>query len=224
MIALLVMTDGRRECLAATMASHMAELRPWAQISEVWIHEDSGDADYRRWLAEVYPTARIIGPEVGAGRSGFGGAIRRAWSTLRQHSAARFVYHLEDDFTLTRPLDLLDMAMTLEENPHLVQLALRRQPWSAAEVAAGGIVEQHPTDYVDCVGWLEHRRFFTTNPSLYRRSLLVEHEWPDGAESEGRFGIALLERHPDWRFAYWGRRGDPPWCHHIGAQRVGTGY
>src|SRR5690348_4719568 len=47
-IALLVMTDGRRHCLERTLASADAELR--GHISEVWVHDDSTDPDYRRWL------------------------------------------------------------------------------------------------------------------------------------------------------------------------------
>jgi hypothetical protein len=118
------------------------------------------------------------------------------------------------------------MAAVLNEQRHLVQLVLRRQPWNAEERAAGGIVEQHPDDYQDATDgtnyWLEHRRFFSTNPSLYHRSLLTR-SWPDGEHSEGMFTHDLL-RDETLRFAFWGARDSGEWVTHIGRERVGTGY
>lgn len=219
MIDVLVMTDGRRDCITETIASARDNL--YGPIDAWWIHDDSGDPDYRDWL-ETFRLP-IIG---GATRSGFGGAIRSAWRHLRT-SDARFVFHLEDDFTFNRPVDLAAMADVLDANPHLVQLALRRQPWNAAEVAAGGFIEQHPDAYIDRTDgeheWLEHTGFFTTNPSLYRRSLLDE-GWPDGDQSEGRFALNMMQRHPGWRFGYWGGRNSGEAVTHIGNVRSGVGY
>jgi hypothetical protein len=224
MIALLVMTDGR-DHIHRTIASAMHYLD--GPITERWIHDDSGDPDNVEMLRAVYEP---IGFQVIAtpGRSGFGGAIRSAWSTLLELSEAPFVFHLEDDFVFRRQVRAGHMMGILERFPHLVNLALRRQPWNDDERAAGGIVEQHPDAYHDrshfplYAEWLEHRLFFTTNPGLYRRSLM-EREWPDGANSEGRFSHALLED-PDVRFGYYGARDSGEWVEHIGVERVGVGY
>lgn len=234
MIALLVMTDGRRDCIALTVPSFLSTVDYMPAVSELWIHDDSGDPEYRAWLLERFPESegwRIIST---AGRSGFGGAIRSAWSALRLHSRARYVFHLEDDFTFSRTIPLRDMTDVLDRQPDLVNLALRRQPWSAEECAAGGIVEQHPDDYLekrwsnigdrDTVAWLEHRRFFTTNPGLYRMELIRSTEWPEGANSEGRFGISLLHEDPRRRFGFIGSRDSGEWVEHIGVERVGSGY
>lgn len=221
MIALLVMTDGRRDCIERTIASADENLH--GPIGTRLIHDDSGDLAYTGWLRQTFPDWRVVATPQ---RSGFGGAIRSAWSTLRRGDDA-FVFHLEDDFTFNRPVDLSAMASVLLTRPYLVQLVLRRQPWNDEERAAGGIVEQHPDDYDEQssrIGtWLEHRRFFSTNPSLYRRSLIDAHDWPQGAESEGHFTHRLLSD-PDLRFAFWGAREDDPWVTHIGRERVGTGY
>lgn len=241
MIALLVMTDGRLHHLQRTVPSFMFALDRPDLVTELWIHDDSGDPAYREALVELFgPTGfRIVSTP---GRSGFGGAIRSAWSTLRAHSTAPFIFHLEDDFVFHRTIPLSAMVKVLEHHPHLAQMALRRQPWNDAERAAGGVVEQHPEDYSDAEWWydvydragtpdgydrlvalwLEHRRFFTTNPCLYRRSLM-DRGWPDGVNSEGRFGIDLFA---DGVLAagYWGARGSGEWCEHIGVERVGTGY
>lgn len=226
MIDLLVMTDGR-DHIYETIPSAGAFLD--GPISGRFIHDDSGDPDNGEKLRRVFPEWTVVQT---AGRSGFGGAIRSAWSMLRAASSSPYIFHLEDDFTFRRIVPLLELARVLQARPHLAQLALRRQPWNAEELAAGGIVEQHPEDYVDKHGtgelagfqWLEHRRFFTTNPSLYRRKLITEHEWPDGHDSEGRFGFQLRDADPFVAFGYWGARDSGEWVHHIGTARKGTGY
>jgi hypothetical protein len=221
-VTLLVMTDGRRDCLARTVASATANLD--GLITRGVIHDDSGDANHRCWLAKAFVDFDIV--HAGQ-RQGFGGAIRSAWSHLLAGPPTDHVFHLEDDFLFNRPVPLDAMAEVLDTEPHLVQLALRRQPWNADERAAGGIVEQHPWDYVDRIDtaghqWLEHRRFFTTNPSVYRWSLM-RNVWPRGANSEGRFTHHLLAS-PKVRFGFWGSRDSGEWVEHIGHERVGSGY
>lgn len=223
MIALLVMTDGRDHIFQTIPSFEAFASGP---ISERWIHDDSGDPRHAEKLRRVFPGYTVVSTP---GRSGFAGAIRSAWSTLRRESSADFVFHLEDDFTFARLVDLGAMAAALLHHPELVQVALRRQAWNAPELAAGGVVEVAPEDFEDVrdelhdLDYLAHRRFFTTNPSLYRRSLLVEHEWPAGAQSEGRFSAELFAD-PAARSAYWGSRDSGEWVHHDGSTRAGTGY
>lgn len=225
MISLLVFTDGRDDCLEQTITSAIENLR--GPISVRLINDDSGDADHRSELLERYaPLGFELVPPAPT-RQGFGGAIRHAWAYVRQ-LAPMFVFHLEDDFLFRRPVDLEQMAKVLIEQPHLVQIALRRQAWNDAERAAGGVIEQHPDDYVQASNvwgdrWLEHRRFFTTNPSLYWRRLPARREWPDAEHSEGVFTAQLLAD-PDLRFAYWGDSADEPWVEHIGVDRAGERY
>lgn len=217
---LLVMTDGRLDYIEPTI--HSALLALECDISYRVIHDDTGDEAHRDVLRRMFPSFDVIGQPT---RQGFGGAIRSAWAHLAQRRE-RFVFHLEDDFTFNEPVSLQQMGAVLDRHPHLQQLALRRQPWNPQERAAGGIVEQHPDEYLEqsdgVSTWLEHRRFFTTNPSLYRRAL-CERGWPEGENSEGRFGIGLCED-PDVRFGYWGPKDSDPKVHHIGIERAGVGY
>lgn len=221
MIDLLVMTDGR-EHIFDTIPS--AEANLGGPIVSRIIHDDSGDPEFTARLRETFPDWLVVRTP---GRSGFGGAIRSAWAALRELTEAPFIFHLEDDFTFNRPVELLEMVAVLDRRPHLVQLALRRQPWNASELAAGGIVEMHPADWVEHFDgervWLESARNFTTNPCLYRRALL-DHDWPEGTETEGRFGIGLLAADPDTRFGFWGARDSGEWVRHIGTARNGSGY
>jgi hypothetical protein len=226
-VVLLVMTDGRDEYLCKSVASALAHLD--GPITRRVMHDDTGDDEYRRGLAAAYPTFEHIN---GGKRQGFGGAIRSAWSHLALGSE-RYVWHHEADFIYNEPVPINGLIQLLQAYPHLVQVALRRQPWGQAEELAGGVVEQHPAAYTDkSLGkyqWLEHRLFLTTNPSIYRRTLCTL-GWPEGDQSEGRFTHQLLrDGSPEVdgervRFAYWGERDSEPWVTHIGHQRVGVGY
>jgi hypothetical protein len=219
-IALLVMTDGRRDCISRTIPAALEQLD--GPITTRIIHDDSGDLDYGHWVHREFPDWTYVGG--GIQRRGFGGAIANAWAYL-DRCVEPYVLHLEDDFIITRPVHLPAMMDVLRAWPHLTQLALLRQPVNDQERAAGGVIEQHPGDYKlirwHDYAWRQHRRHWTTNPSLYRRSLSFG-GWPDGPESEGRFGLDLFAEHPQLHSAYWGDSGE--WCEHIGDVRAGTGY
>lgn len=226
-IAVLVLTDGRDDYLRRTIDAAREQFA--GPITEWWMHDDTGDVGHRTALTAEYPEFHHIAH---GGRRGFGGAIQHSWGTLAAQSQARWVLHLEGDFVVTRPVDLAAITDTLSVRPQLVQMALRRQAWSADEVAAGGVVELDPDAYeeVSASGgrrWLEHRKYFTTNPSVYRRSL-CSWGWPEGPESEGHFGIGLF-RHgsPESaavRCGLWGARDSGVWAEHIGVERVGNNY
>lgn len=225
-ISVLVITDGRKECLMRTMRAMYENLH--GPIDKVIIVDDSADADYASWLDAMYEDRAVIVHH--DTRRGFGGAIQSGWDNITD---ADWVFHLEDDFVLNRPVPLMKMIATMAGHPYLVQMALRRQAVNAEEIAAGGVVERWPTEYIERTGtkgsWLEHRLFFTTNPSLYRYSL-TRMGWPKSEGSEAAFTQRLLREGTkgieaaDLRFGFWGRRSDTPWVEHIGAERVGSGY
>lgn len=228
-VAIMVITDGRDDYLAHAVASANTHLT--GPISERWMFDDTGDRGYRRRLIERYPSFTHLnaGP-----RQGFGGAIAAAWAELGRHSQTRFVFHLEQDFIFNRSVDLAELMGVMDERPYLAQMALRRQSWNAEEHAAGGVVQRHPAAYKERCDeeqrcWLEHRLFFTTNPSLYRTSL-CRRGWPAGDHSEGAFTLQLLDAglpdiYPDQvRFGYWGARDSGEWVEHIGQVRTGHGY
>lgn len=219
-VAVLVMTDGRDDCLMDTVPTLDMLGGP---ITDRIVHDDTGDPDHHAQLRRWLPDWQIIAT---TRRSGFGGAYRHAYEWLRATTTATHIFATEDDFRITRLVDLTAMAEVLDTHPYLAQLALRRQPWNDVETAAGGIVESRPDNYTDCrsdhADWLEHRLFWTTNPSLFPRRIL-DRPWPTGLRSEGRFSADLFTD-PDVRCGFWGARDSGEWCHHIGHQRVGHGY
>jgi hypothetical protein len=190
--------------------------------------DDSADTHYWRTVDRVMAETGFDGVHrKHMTRLGFGRSIADAWSLVAPD--VEFIFGLEDDFVFEQRVDLSGMACVLANHPEVVQVVLLRQPWNEEERAAGGIMQCHPDDFVEHVdadlllAWCEHRRFFSTNPSLYRRSLIDE-GWPDVEHSEGVFTHQLLAKYPDSKFAFWGRKDDPPRVTHIGEHRVGTGY
>lgn len=225
--ALLVLTNGRDDYLQRTLESAFeaiaGDLTPRVMVDDSQNHAYAEVLD-GQWSGQfdvIDHSTRSLG---------FCGAIQRGWDLLAQlheETPIDYVFHLEEDFVFTRDIKLHDMIQVLEENPHLAQVALRRQPWNENERAAGGVVEQYPDSYVDCSDehgneWLEHRLFFTTNPSVYRRSL-IERGWPQVEHSEGIFTHQLIADQA-LRFAFFGPRSWAPAVFHIGDKRTGTKY
>jgi hypothetical protein len=218
-IALLVMTDGRRDYIGETISSAFYKLD--GPITEKWMHDDSGDSDHRQWLEARFPSFVHIGE---GPRKGFGGAYSFAWKTLASRSKSDFIFNLEDDFTFNRIIPLEDMAKKLDDNPHVYQMALRRQAWNQEEILVGGVIERWPNNFHQEDGWISHKMFFTTNPNIVRRSLIETRTYPDVEHSEGHFSLSLLNSDPNALFGYWGQKTDPPWVTHIGTYRQGGTY
>lgn len=136
--------------------------------------------------------------------------VVEAWSRVDDN--VDFVFHLEEDFVL-HELPIAAMARTLDANPDLAHVVLKRQAWSDVEHQAGGIIECFPDSYEDCDGFMKHRRFFSLNPSLIPKST-IDLGW---AGSEGDMTDRCVDK--GLSFAFYGARHDPPRCTHIGEVR-----
>jgi hypothetical protein len=233
-IALLVITDkaGQRECLDRTLRSLGAAWRG-PEPDQVVVVNDAGDPAYDAWVRARFgpwPATVISHPE----RRGFAAAIATGWEAV---AGAQWVVHVEDDFVFKEAFPLPEMIELLTLHPHLAQVSLLRQAVNATEVAAGGLVEAHPGEFVDrevigahsrVLRWMEQALYFTTNPCVYPGAL-VHLGWPQEPHSEGLFTHRLRERGfgavagPDVRFGVWGATTDAPRVLHIG-RRQGTGY
>jgi len=207
-VALLVIGDGRDDLKRATLES--------------W-HEHAREYDLRH-VVDVDDRLHALG---------FCGAIRYGWDRLRELGEDYdYVFHLEEDWRFLRPFSVAMMARLLDVETRVVQVALRR----GAEPSEQGkaVTEKFPglfTDrHIGIIGlgqparvqaWLEHRSFFTTNPSLYRRGLTLAFAWPEAPRCEAAFTETLIAEGRS--FAYWGDREDEPWIEHTGT-RTGHGY
>ena len=213
MIALGIVTDGRGEYLEKCVDSIVdVSLGPFA---DQFMVDDSGDSEYGAWLDDTFPEFRIHHHDR---RLGLAAAVGSAWS-LAADSDCEFLFHVEEDFVFTTPLALSDMAEVLRRRTHLVQLVLKRQPWSDEEIAAGGQIETDPDAYTEVatnIGTrVEHRKLFSFNPSLIPRRVFGR-GWGPVLEADVS---AVLFEDPKARSAYWGRKAAPPVCEHIGVER-----
>jgi glycosyltransferase involved in cell wall biosynthesis len=220
-VTLLVMTDGRRHCLQAALTSLYLNVDTTVFDQHVIVNDCAEDPDFADWI-DTLGFDRHLRPV--AGRRGFAGAINAGW---RAAAGSDYIFHLEDDFVFQRQVDVRAMIDVLAKRPHIAQMALCRQPCNDGEAAAGGVIELQATEFFDHhdgnFHWLEHRCFYTTNPAVLP-AWLIARGWPQEPKSEGLFGLRLFED-PRMVCAYWGRRGDQPWVHHIGDRHsTGTGY
>lgn len=196
-------------------------------VCAIAIGDGRDDYHNRSWasLREMLPpVAHTVIVDDREHHLGFSGAIRSGWQQALTTECTHFLA-VELDFTFRRPIPLAEMVATLDANPHLVQIALLRQPWSPAEREAGGIIQLRPETYTprewNGHRFIEHANFTTTNVALWPRWVL-ERGWPEGPESEGMFGIALFAENPAYRSAFWG--DGSVWIDHIGDVRTGHSY
>lgn len=218
-VAIMVLTHGRRDCIAQTIPSAHENLKGLPVIRTV-ICDDSGDLEYQAWLRWRFPYCEVVHGKPG----GFSGNVRRMWETALG-TGQHWIFWLEDDFTFNEPIDLGLMAHVMVEHPHLTQMMLLRQPWFPNEIEAGGVMGVKPDAYEEhtdgtCT-WMEHHLGYWTNPHLTTRRFLTAHTWPEGQHSESRFGRTVMVG--EARSGIWGGRNDPPRVTHIG-ERTGFNY
>lgn len=223
---LAVLTHGRMGTLDAALESFFAHVTP--RPSQVCVYADGVLPSMRRSWQE---RERRNGVELRAGpvQQGFCAATGQLWRWATEGDVP-YVFWLEHDFMIERPVDLRELAAVLDADRSIAQMALVRGPVSPVEEEAGGLIESRPGEFdlraimvADGVRvpWLRHRSFFTTNPSLMRTDFMRENPWPvDGqAQCEGHYGIDLVQR--GYEFGYWG--AGEQWVDHIGV-RTGIGY
>lgn len=166
---------------------------------------------------------------------GFAGAVQAGWDGVLE-TGCEWVLHLESDFIFTHPVPLEAMRRIIAESggnlgtellpPQILQVSLLRQAWNEREKAAGGVILADPDHFRTIhagATWTEHRKYFTTTPSLYPAEL-CKRGWPQKPRSEGVFTHQLLAESEKHCFAVYGGWNDPPRCWHIGETRAGKGY
>jgi hypothetical protein len=211
--ALLVVTDGRRAYLVETMRSLRVSLQPWPP--DRFLIDDSGDPDYRAWLQAEFPDFVQVGD---GARRGFAATLACGWGTVLAYSEATHIWHAEDDFTYNELVDLPAMAAILDRNPHLAQLALKRQPVNDVEREAGGFMETRPGAWTQRDGWIEHQTNFTSNPSQIPARVARLCVGSDVRLDELTMSDLLMAE--GYGFGYLGRIEDRPRVTHIGGHRM----
>jgi len=225
-VALVVHTGGAPEAWPARSAYLRASLEslderlvlPRWERRVLW--SDWGDA-YRAELEDIadefgyYLPARLT-PER---RLGYAGSMQAKWRYVANFVKAPYVFATEDDFTLDRDVDVAALARVLDARQRVAQVALLRQPLNGRERQEGTILGHPCASFERHATHLEHQRFFTCNPSLFRRSL-AERPWPSGDHSEAVYGRSLFAS--GMASALWGQ--GEQWVTHLGEVRAGGPY
>lgn len=231
-ILLGVLSCGRPDYLERTLASFSEFMRPRPSAVYIW---DDGLATPRESLSAFHDVDMLV--EGNRERVGRCAGHARLWQATRWDAFAHldYLFTIEDDVVLLRPLDLDDLADLLNAEPTLAQLALVRCPWGA-EIPYGGYIAQFPDRYerrfTTGVGidenceptyeWIASTVDWTSSPALLPAALPREIDWPTNAGCEHELGPRILERRPDAVSGYWG--WGEPWVAHIGIERVEGGY
>lgn len=214
---LAVLTNGRA-CLRETLEAFRTYVYP--APAEVLVFNDGGSAlpygGGTEWANVPYLS---IGNVAAAG---FCAAVPALWRAAAG-AGPPFVFWLEDDQVIQRPIDLYPIALVLARERSIAQMSFMRGPANSDEEAAGGCRELRPELYEerDDGLWLESRTNFSTGCSLIARRFMTAEPWPGEFEEncEGRWSIELLSR--GYTFGVWGR--GEPWVEHVGI-RSGFGY
>lgn len=217
---LIVVTHGGDEntpMLRDTLASFMEMVTP-KPAERILIEDGPRKAEMEDWR----------GARLWSGNpQGFCKTAEMAWMAAAGGDVP-WTFWLEHDFMFTRPVYLEHMAEVLAQHPEVAQMSLLRQAVNPAEVKAGGVVEVEPDAFVPKITptergrgvWLEHGRYWTTNPSLFARQIPLENPWPEEErQCEGHHSISL--RSAGYSFGIWGQ--GEPWVEHVG-ERSGFGY
>lgn len=207
---LIVITHGDGETLEATLDSFHEMVTP--SPFEMTLIQDGGA---RMPRVGLWPWTIV---SLGTRQQGFCAVMREAMVEALAGDSPH-IFLLEHDFEFLRPIDLEPVAEVLDAVPMLAQMSFMRGPVNVEEEAAGGVIGKHGREnFAEMGRWLEHRVYWTTNPSLFPQSI-AGYPWPPAPECEGHFGLSLW---PDgWTSGIWGLGEE--WVRHTGV-RSGFGY
>ncbi len=214
-IALIVITDGRADFLAETLAAAYEYLPPF---DTRFIIDDSGNNDYANWLRANY--SLIAGPHLGYEvvhhntRRGLAGAVQSGFDTALR-TDCDYAFWLEDDMVFHRTPPVIDACAALDKNFELANMGFKRavtDPSEGADVLAT-MVERSTVHHVG-PKFTTHDYIFSLNPGLIPRRTL-ELGWDAGNEAGQT--AALLGQ--GFRFGMWGAPFGPDYIETIGTGR-----
>lgn len=228
--ALCLLSCGREEYVRRTLASYVEHLTP--PPSAVYVYDDGGQTPLDAFDAWPGVEVKVESHPTRLGRCA-------AHANLWRYAAASdydYVWTVEDDVLLLRPLDLRDLAALLESEPDLIQVTLFRCPWGA-EVEYGGYFNQFRWKYERRSSWLSSLSYaegdglacwiastddWASSPALVRAQVCREVDWPAEPGCELTLGPAVQAVQPEALSGYWG--WGEPLAAHIGMERVQGGH
>ena len=119
-VGLLVITDGRKDFLEATIAS--AEENLLHDFAAKVLVNDSQDAEYSLYLEQKYNEFTILHNRP---KAGFSGSINRGWNFLIEK--VHYIFHLEEDFLFEQKIEIQEMINLLHTSENRTGLVVRER-------------------------------------------------------------------------------------------------
>lgn len=221
MIDITITATRRAEILSRTLASFKKNLFQGAPaLALAIINIDPVGPDPIPGLARA--AARKFFPAVLARaprQASFPKAFKWVWS----QTTSDFVFHLEDDWELLRPIDLDRMIEVMDHNP---DLAILRLPWKRTDADSMKNWKYFfpwNGEFFECPEHLKREIGFCGHPSLIRGEFVrnaarllddtknPEKQFHHGAE-------ALLREVDKWRYGVFAEPNEPPAIRDIGRE------
>lgn len=219
MIALVVVTDGRREFIPQAIASIYENVQG-INGPRVMVNDAAEDPQYGYDIVDKFgPDFRYFHHPV---RRGLAFGIRQGWSAAIENPAVRYIWHHEDDYVVPDPIDLNELAQALNSAPTLAELTLKRDPYSSEEAAAGDYMKVGSHHYEDAktpngFEYVRHDQIFFSQPSLIPRAVAEACIRTNTDLTEP--GLRDILTRLGYHFGVVGKIEDRPRVRHIGNRR-----
>lgn len=224
MSIVITMTATRRpEILERTLASFRENMFTDETPDLILNVDPVGPGDLRK----VMRTARKYFPVTACrvpGRPSFPAAFKWAWLQASQAREAEFVFNLEDDWELLRPVDLEGMTATLRSSKDLAILRLPAFPAGWEHMKNWNLFYPWTGAFFECPEDLRITAGFCGHPSLIKIAfvraaapLLDDTRNPEKQFHRGG-PAALIEEVVRWRYGVFAEPGDGPAIRDIGRE------
>lgn len=185
--------------------------------------DPAGDGSVRDVLAVArahFPTSAVRTPQT----AGFPQAFKWTWMQAAEHASSLFVFNLEDDWGLSRPVDLVDMLRILMADPDLALLRLPAFYAGAVSMKNWNLHFPWNGSFYECPEALKITAGFCGHPSLIRRAFVrdtaplldpsrnPEKQFHRGGPPE------ILKEALAWRYGVYGKPGQEPAIQDIGRE------
>jgi hypothetical protein len=181
-ICWITLTHGRKDIFFNSRKSWYEYLT--GNITKEIIIDDSGDAEYFKWLSENYTNAQIV--KVGENQQGYRKAMSKSFEQAKL-SSCEYIFHLEEDFSLLAEINLDSLIPFFENNSLLSQIILKRNPVYPIEFSEGDVLNVFKDIEVESLNGIsitKQKIWWSCNPNIYPVSLLDKFDWPIDQDPE----------------------------------------